>query len=152
MESVIRGLVVYFFLLFIFRISGKRTMSENTNFDLVMLLIISETTQQAMVDNDHSVFNAFLLIMTLIGASVGLSLLKAKSPRLEKWLDGTPVVIIEDGKLLKQRMKKLRVDEDDILEAARGLHGLERLEQIKYAIVERGGAIHIVPAESARTA
>jgi uncharacterized membrane protein YcaP (DUF421 family) len=148
MESVIRGLVVYFFLLLVFRISGKRTLSENTSFDLVMLLIISETTQQAMVDGDHSIMNAFLLIITLIGASVGMSLLKQRLPALDKWLDGSPLVIIQDGKLLKDRMDKVRVDERDILEAARAIHGLERLDQIKYAIVERSGAITVVPLKS----
>src|SRR5688500_17243780 len=106
MESVIRGLLVYFFLLLIFRISGKRTLSENTNFDLVLLLIISETTQQAMVDDDHSITNGFLLIMTLIGASIALSLLKQRFPALDKWLDGTPLVIMENGKPLKDRMNK----------------------------------------------
>lgn len=148
MESVIRGLIVYFFLLLIFRISGKRTLSETTSFDLVLLLIISETTQQAMVDSDHSITNGFLLIMTLIGTSVGLSLLKQKFPALEKWLDGTPTIIIENGKMLKDRMNGVRVDENDVLEAARKLQGLERLEQIKYAIVERSGEITIVPMES----
>jgi uncharacterized membrane protein YcaP (DUF421 family) len=150
MESVIRGLVVYVFLLLIFRIAGKRTLSENTNFDLVLLLIISETTQQAMVDNDHSITNGFLLIMTLIGASIGLSLLKQRFPALEQWLEGTPLVIIENGKVLADRMDKTRVDEADILEAARSLRGLERLEQIKYAIVERNGDITIVPAEGSK--
>jgi uncharacterized membrane protein YcaP (DUF421 family) len=150
MESVIRGLVVYVFLLLIFRIAGKRTLSENTNFDLVLLLIISETTQQAMVDNDHSITNGFLLILTLIGASIGLSLLKQRFPALEQWLEGTPLVIIENGKVLADRMDKTRVDEADILEAARSLRGLERLEQIKYAIVERNGDITIVPAEGSK--
>jgi uncharacterized membrane protein YcaP (DUF421 family) len=150
MESVIRGLVVYVFLLLIFRIAGKRTLSENTNFDLVLLLIISETTQQAMVDNDHSLTNGFLLIMTLIGASIGLSLLKQRFPTLEQWLEGTPLVIIENGKILRDRMDKTRVDEADILEAARSLQGLERLDQIKYAIVERNGEITIVPAEGSK--
>jgi uncharacterized membrane protein YcaP (DUF421 family) len=150
MESVIRGLVVYVFLLLIFRIAGKRTLSENTNFDLVLLLIISETTQQAMVDNDHSITNGFLLILTLIGASIGLSLLKQRFPALEQWLEGTPLVIIENGKVLADRMDKTRVDETDILEAARSLRGLERLEQIKYAIVERNGDITIVPAEGSK--
>jgi uncharacterized membrane protein YcaP (DUF421 family) len=147
MESVVRGLVVYFFLLLVFRVSGKRTLSENTNFDLVMLLIISETTQQAMVDSDHSVTNAFLLIMTLVGTTIALSLLKQRIPLLEKWLDGTPLVIMENGKMLKDRMDKVRVDEEDILEAARGLQGLERLDQIKYAILERSGEITIVPVK-----
>lgn len=150
MESVIRGLVVYFFLLLVFRLSGKRTLTDSTNFDLVMLLIISETTQQAMVDNDHSITNGFLLILTLIGATIGLSHLKQRMPRLEKWLDGTALVILENGTLLRDRMNKVRVDETDILEAARKLQGLERLEQIKYAIVERNGEITIVPSSAKR--
>lgn len=150
MESVIRGVVVYFFLLLIFRISGKRTLAQTTNFELVLLLIISETTQQAMVDDDHSVTNGVLLIVTLIGASIGLSLLKQRLPALEKWLDGAPLVLIQDGKMLKDRMDKVRVDEADILEAARELHGLERLDQIKYAIVERSGAITIVPLKGSK--
>ena len=148
MESVTRGLLVYLFLLFIFRISGKRTLSENTNFDLVMLLIISETTQQAMVDNDHSITNGFLLIMTLIGANIAFSLLKQRSSWVEKWLDGTPLIIIENWKLHHDRMKNSRVDEEDVLEAARTLQGLERLDQIKYAIVERNGSITVIPQQS----
>lgn len=147
MDSVVRGVIVYLFLLIIFRISGKRTLAQITNFDLVLLLIISETTQQAMVDNDHSLTNGFLLISTLVGVSIFFSLLKQKFPRFEKYIDGTPVIIIQDGKLLRKRMEKLRVDEDDILEAARELHGLERIEQIKYAIVERGGDITVIPKE-----
>lgn len=145
MESVIRGLLVYAFLLLVFRVSGKRTLSQATSFDLVLLLIISETTQQAMVDDDHSITNGFLLIVTLVGTSVVLSLLKQRFPRLERWLDGTPLVIVEDGELLWDRMGKLRVDEGEVLEAARKHHGLERLDQIKYAIVERSGEITIVP-------
>lgn len=146
MESVLRALVVYFFLLLVLRISGKRTLAENTNFDLVLLLIISETTQQAMVDNDHSITNAFLLIITLVLTSVLLSLFKRHFPRLDKWLDGTPVILIENGKLLREHMHRERIDENDLLEAARELQGLERLEQIKFAILERNGRITIVPA------
>ena len=145
MDSVLRGLVVYLFLLIVFRISGKRTLSETTNFELVLLLIISETTQQAMIDNDHSVTNGFLLILTLVGASVVLSFVKEKLPTVEKWLDGVPLLIMEDGKLHKDRMRQMRVDENDILEAARSLHGLERMDQIKHAILERSGEISIVP-------
>lgn len=150
MDSVIRGLVVYFFLLIVFRISGKRTISEATSFELVLLLIISETTQQAMVDNDHSITNGFLLIITLIGTSIVLSLLKSHVPFLEKWLEGLPFFIVEKDKLHKDRMEQARIDESDILEAARGLEGLERLDQVKYAVVERGGDITIIPVGQSR--
>jgi uncharacterized membrane protein YcaP (DUF421 family) len=145
MESVIRGLIVYVFLLVVFRISGKRTLSEATAFDLVLLLIISETTQQAMVDNDHSMTNAVLLILTLVGADILLSLAKQWFPILEPILDGTAVILVRDGQPLKDRMDRERVDIDDILEAARLQLGLEELAQIKLAVLERGGKISIVP-------
>src|SRR5687767_7942859 len=144
MDSIIRGLVVYSFLLIVFRIAGRRTLSETTTFDLVLLLIISETTQQAMVDNDHSVTNGFLLILTLMACTVILSLLKQRFPRLEKWLDDVPLVIFENGQLHQDRMNKLRVDKQDILAAAREQEGLQNLDEVKYAIVERDGQISII--------
>jgi uncharacterized membrane protein YcaP (DUF421 family) len=145
MESVMRGLIVYGFLLVIFRIAGKRTLSEASTFDLVLLLIISETTQQAMVDDDHSMTTAGILISTLVSAAIALSLLKQSFPAIDTFLEGKPVLLLEDGLPLKERLARERVDEDDILEAARLLQGLESLDQIKYAVLERDGNISIVP-------
>src|SRR6187549_1750026 len=102
MESVVRGLIVYVFLLIVFRISGKRTLSEATAFDLILLLIISETTQQAMVDNDHSMTNAAVLILTLVGADIFLSVVKQWLPASEPILDGTAVILMRDGKVLQE--------------------------------------------------
>ena len=82
MDSIIRGLTVYVFLLVIFRFAGTRMMAQMTSFDLILLLIISETTQEAMIAGDHSITNCFLLIMTLVGATVLLSFLKMKFPKL----------------------------------------------------------------------
>lgn len=145
MESVIRGLIVYVFLLIVFRISGKRTLSQATAFDLVLLLIISETTQQAMVDNDHSMVNAAILILTLVGADILLSLIKHWIPATETILDGSAVVLMKDGKILQERLDYERVDASDILESARRQLGLERLDQIKLAVLERSGEISVVP-------
>jgi len=145
MESVIRALIVYVFLLIVFRISGKRTLSEATAFDLVLLLIISETTQQAMVDNDHSMVNAAVLILTLVGADILLSLVKQWFPTADAMLDGTAVILMRDGKVLQDRLNAERVDTSDILESARLQIGLESLEQIKLAVLERSGKISVVP-------
>ncbi len=145
MESVIRGVLVYFFLLLIFRFAGRRTLSEMTAFDLILVMIVSETTQQAMVDSDGSMTNAAILIITLVCTNIGLSLLKLHVPFLEKWLDGRPFVIVENGRCFTDRMASARVDEGDIMEAARELQGLERLDQIKYAVLERGGKITVIP-------
>ena len=148
MESVIRGVVVYAFLLLMFRLSGRRTLSQTSDFELVLLLIISETTQQAMVANDHSVTNAFLLIMTLVGTGILLSVLKRRSYTLEKWLDGLPCAVVLDGVMHREWMDKLRVKPEEILGAAREHQGLERMDQIKHAVVEPNGDISIVPKRS----
>ena len=149
MEIVIRAAAMYLVLLLIFRLSGKRTMSEADTFDFLMLLIISETTQQAMIRDDNSFTNALILIVTLVFLTILLSHLKQWSPRMSSALDDEPFVILAHGKLFDNRCNKLRVDQADIMEAARANFGLERLEQIKFAVVERNGAISIIPAENA---
>lgn len=145
METVLRGVAIYVILLIVFRIAGRRTLSQATTFDFVLLLIVGETTQQALLGNDYSITNAFLLVITLIGIDIGLSLLKQRSAKLDQLIDGVPLIIVEDGRLLKQRMAKARVDEHDVLTAARETQGLERLEQIKYAVLEANGGISIIP-------
>ena len=147
MDSILRGVAVYVFLLLIFRIAGKRTLSNTTTFDLVLLLIISETTQHAMVDDDHSVTNAMLLITTLVGMTILLSVLKERFPKLDLALEGAPLILIDQGKLLRDRMEKCRVDESEILSAARMTQGLVAMDQIQYAILERNGDISIIPKD-----
>jgi uncharacterized membrane protein YcaP (DUF421 family) len=143
--SVIRGLAVYGFLLLLFRLAGKRALSEITTFDAVVLLIISEAVQQGLIDGDESMTNAFLLVVTLIGADVAFSLLSGWFKKVSKLVNDVPLVIVEDGKPIEERMRKARVEEDDVMEAARELQGLRRMEDIEYAILERGGKITIVP-------
>jgi len=149
MDAVLRALVVYFVLLIIFRIAGNRTLAQMTSFDLILLLIISETIQQALIGSDQSITHALLLVLTLVGAAVLLSLLKQKSPTLERLLEGAPVVIIEKGQVHQERMDKMRVDEADIMEAARQQEALRRLDEIDWAVVERNGDITVIPKEAA---
>lgn len=145
MGSILRAVAIYVVLVIIFRISGRRSISQITNFDFVLLLIISEATQNAMLGSDYSMTNGFLVILTLVGLDILLSVWKERSPTVEKLLDGVPMVIVEDGKPLRERMNKARIGDDDVLIAARQLQGLERMEQIKYAVLERNGGISIIP-------
>ena len=145
MESILRGVAVYTFLLVVFRLCGKRTLSQTTPFDLVLLLIISETTQQAMVNSDHSMTNGGILVLTLVGADILLSYMKQWFPSLDPVLDGTAVILVKNGELLQDRLKRERVDCNEILEAARLQLGLESLDQIKLAVLERSGKISVVP-------
>jgi uncharacterized membrane protein YcaP (DUF421 family) len=150
MDPVLRGLAVFLTLLVIFRVSGKRTLHETTTFDFVLLLIIAEVVQQAMIKSDYSFTNALILICTLVGVNVLFSLIKQRSKLFLKLTEGTPVVVVENGKLHHDRMEKERVDEDDVLTAARELHGLEQMADVKHAVLERDGAISVVPASKPR--
>lgn len=145
MESVLRALVIYVVLLTLFRFAGRRTLSQMTNFDLILLILIGESAQQGLVSEDFSLTNAFLVVTTLIVVDVSLSLLKRTWPIVEKWVDGLPLVIVDEGRLLRDRMARARIAEEDILTAARQSQGLERLDQIKYAVLERSGGISIIP-------
>lgn len=147
MEPVLHAVALYIILMLIFRIAGKRSLAQITTFDFVLLLVIGEATQQALVGKDFSMTNSILLIVTLVGIDVGLSLIKQRFEKVEKWLDSTPVILVDNGKLLNERLKKARVDASDILSKARELQGLERLEQIKYAVLEPSGGITIIPKE-----
>lgn len=145
MGTPLRALAIYLFLLLIFRVLGKRTMAQITTFDFVLLLILGEATQQGLIGNDFSVTTAMLLIVTMVMIEVGFSYLQRWSPLVDKLIDSVPVVLLEGGKPLEARLRRSRVSPDDILVAARRLHGLERLDQIRYAILERDGAISIIP-------
>jgi uncharacterized membrane protein YcaP (DUF421 family) len=145
MESVIRPALVYLFLLLLLRLTGKRTLAQITSFDFVLLLIISEATQQALIGEDNSMINSAIVVSTLIGLNILMSLVKQRSKWFDRLLDDIPLVIVADGKPLKDRMDKARVDEDDVLDAARENHGLERMDQIRHAILERDGEISIIP-------
>jgi uncharacterized membrane protein YcaP (DUF421 family) len=147
MDAVIRAVIVYAFLLVVLRLAGKRTLAQVTAFDFVLLLIISEATQQAMIDDDNSMTNAAILIVTLVSLNILMSLLKQRFKWVERVLEDIPLVIVADGKPLEDRMNKARVDVDDVLDAARESHGLEHLSQIKHAILERSGQISIIPQE-----
>jgi uncharacterized membrane protein YcaP (DUF421 family) len=145
MDAVLRAVTIYGFLLILLRIAGERTLSSMTNFDFVLLLVIAEATQQGLIGDDFSITKALLLITTLIGLDIGISLLKDRWLLLHKAIEGIPLIIVEEGKPLAERMKRARVDESDVLQAARQLHGLERMDQIKFAVLERTGEISIVP-------
>jgi uncharacterized membrane protein YcaP (DUF421 family) len=149
MDSVFRAAAVYLILLVILRIAGKRTLAQITVFDFILVLIISEATQQALLGDDFSVTGAAVVIATLVLLDIALSELKQRSQRVDEIIDDIPVVIVDNGKLLLDRMNRARIDEQDILVAARDLHGLERLDQIKYAVLERSGGITIVPNKDA---
>jgi uncharacterized membrane protein YcaP (DUF421 family) len=145
MDFVFRGFVIYVAVWVLIRFSGRRTLAELTTFDFVLLLIIAEATQQALLRDDFSMTNCLLVVLTLIAINITLALFQRRWPSMGKIFNGVPMVIVEDGRPIRDLMGRARVEEEDVLEAARRLQGLERMDQIKYAVLERSGGISIIP-------
>lgn len=147
MESVFRGIAIYLIMMLIMRLSGRRTMAQMTPFDFILLLIVAETTQQALLGDDYSITNAAVLIVTLFGMDVLFSYVKAWVPWLGKAMNGDPTILIHDGEIDERALRRARVDLKDVMAAARSAHGLERLAQVKHAVLETDSGISITPRE-----
>lgn len=145
MDPFFRALIIYLFLLLVFRILGRRSLAQITTFDFLLLLIVGEATQQALLGDDFSVTNALVVIAILVGVDTLLAKLKDRYTWVERMLEGAPLVLVDHGRELPERMAKAGLDKTDVMEAARLKHGLERLDQVKYAVQERDGSISIIP-------
>ncbi len=110
MESVLRSLAVYLFVLVVFRISGKRSLSQITTFDFILLLIIGEATQQALLGNDFSIINACVVIGTLITLDVALSWLEGRFPTFGRVVGSLPVVVARARKAAGRSREARRGD------------------------------------------
>ncbi len=145
MDVVLRAAAVYVLVLVFLRLSGKRTMSQLTAFDFVLLLIISEATQQAILGDDFSFVGGSLAILTLIVLNRVSDTISFRSHRIDRILNDGALIIVEHGKPHRDRMEMFRLTDDDVLEQARAAQGIERMEQIKYAVLERTGNVSVVP-------
>jgi len=144
-DAIFRATAIYFFLIVAFRLAGRRTIGQTTTFDLLLLLIVSEAVSEALTNGDQSLGRAITLVVTLLSLNVLMSFAKFCSPTLERLIDGRPVLLIKEGVLQRRAMRLSRVDEEDLLEAARQEQGVASLEEVSEATLERSGHISIVP-------
>lgn len=147
MDSVLRAAAIYLAIVVLFRLTGKRTLAQITTLDLVLLLIISEASQQALLGDDFSVTTAVIVITTLLAIDRTADYLRWRSRTANRLLEGEPVVLVHDGKPLPDILRRERLNPEDILMEARQKHGLMRMDQIRYAILETSGAISVVSTD-----
>lgn len=145
MDAVLHGLAIYVVLLLLFRLAGKRSLQQASISDLLLFLVLGESLQQALVGReDYSVPVAVVLIVVLLGL-VRLSDFLGARVRRDEAREHAPLVLVQDGELLPEQMSRARVTEEDILSQARRSQGVERTEQIQYAVLDKSGGIAIVP-------
>jgi uncharacterized membrane protein YcaP (DUF421 family) len=133
----------YCFLVFIVRIVGRRPGKQMTPFEFVLVFFLGGLTLTGMVADDRSFTNALCQIMTVALMHYAIAWLRQHSPAFGRFADGTPLVLLEKGQWHTETMSKMRIQDDDVMAAARD-KGLERLDQIEYAVLERNGEISIV--------
>jgi uncharacterized membrane protein YcaP (DUF421 family) len=143
MEITLRAAIAYWVLLFSVRLIGRRTASQMAPFDLIVLFMLAGVTITAVLADDHSMVGAFSAICAIGLMHILVSILKGRFRWFERLVDGTPVVVFEGGAFDEDRMRKLRLDRQDIMAAARQ-RGLQRLAQVRYAVAERDGKISII--------
>jgi uncharacterized membrane protein YcaP (DUF421 family) len=147
MESVIKSVVVYLVLWLMIRASGRRTLGQLTVFDFILFLMVGGLAQRALTAQDYSLTHAFLIIATFVIMDIAVSFLERDVPSIGRILKGVPTVVVENGHVLSARLRRARLTEEEILEAARRNHGLERMDEIKFAIFEASGQISIIPKQ-----
>ncbi len=142
-ELVLRGTIIYFFMFISIKLWGKKHMGEMTAFDFILLLFISEAVQNSLVSDDKSIYGGMIVITTFLLWNSIINKLTFRFRRLEKILDGEPVVLVNDGVINRDNMKKEQVTEQELKEAMRG-HGLEDIGKVKQATLETNGHLTII--------
>jgi uncharacterized membrane protein YcaP (DUF421 family) len=140
MDLAARSIVVFFFIFLITRVIGRRELSSLEPFDLILLVVLGDAVQQSLTQDDYSITGAFIVISTIAVLQVGVSYLNFRVPRLRPLIDGEPIVIIQDGKVIEANAKRERLTLDDIAEAAR-LQQIGSLEDVQWAVLETSGEL-----------
>ena len=143
MSLILRAAVAYWLLLLAVRVMGRRTASQLAPMDLVVLFLFGGVTIASVLGDDRSLTGAFTAIGTIGLMHVLVSWGKNRSDWFGRLVDGTPVVIYERGQWHDERMVALRLQKQDVMTATRQ-RGLERLEQVRYAVAERDGKVSII--------
>jgi len=147
MDLVIRATVIFFFILLVTRVAGRRELAELQPFDLILLIVLGDSIQQSLTQDDYSVTGAFIVISTIAVLQVSVSYLNFRVPRLRPLLDGEPIVIVQDGKIMERNARRERLTTDDIAEAAR-MHEIASLDDVKWAVLETSGELSFIEKQN----
>jgi len=141
-ELILRGVVVYAFLILILRISGKRQVGQLAPFDLVLLLVLSNAVQNSMNGGDNSLVGGLISATTLIGINYLVGLLTFRSKRLEEIIEGRPIVLIHNGMLFEDVMARAQLTHHELNSALRQA-GCDCIAEVHCAILENNGSITV---------
>ena len=144
MDIVLRAIVLYAFVVLVMRVMGRRELSSLGPVDLVLLIVLGDAIQQGLTQDDYSVTGAIIAVSTIAAVQVGVSQLSYRSRCARRLLEGDPVVIIQDGKLIERNMKRERLTEGEVAEEMRGQQ-IASVEDVEWGILESNGTMSFIP-------
>jgi len=143
MDIVLRAVGLYVFMVLLMRVLGRRELSSLSPADLVLLIVLGDAVQQGLTQDDYSVTGALIAVSTIAALQVISSYVVYRSRRARRILEGEPVVVIQDGKLMERNLQRERMSEDDLAEEMR-LQQIASFDDVQWAILENNGQISFV--------
>ena len=143
MDIALRALVIFFFIFLLTRVIGRRELSSLEPFDLILLVVLGDTIQQGLTQDDYSVTGAVIAVSVIASLQVVLSYANFRFPRLRPLLNGEPIVLVQDGEFIAANVKRERLTVDDVMEAARAQQ-IESLDKVRWAVLETSGNISFI--------
>ena len=143
MDLVVRAVFLFFFVFALTRLIGRRELSGLEPFDLILLIVLGDAVQQGLTQDDYSVTGAVTVIATFAILQVLLSYLSFRLPRLRPLLDGEPIVVVQDGKVIERNLKRERLTVEELAEEAR-MSQIASLDDVQWAVLETSGQISFI--------
>jgi uncharacterized membrane protein YcaP (DUF421 family) len=146
MDLVFRATIVFFFILLVTRVVGRREIGELEPFDLILLVVIGDLVQQGVTQSDNSVTGTLIVMSTIALLSMFVSWLSWRFGRLGRYTQGEPIVLVRDGVPIVKNMRRERITMGDLEEEVRQAQ-LMSIEELRWAILEDDGKISCIPRE-----
>ena len=143
MDIVLRAAFAYVFILFLLRVVGRRELSTMEPSDLILLVVMGDLIQNGVTQSDTSLTGVTLAVSTFGLLAVCTSWLIFRSRRARRIIEGEPIILVEDGKLIQRNVRGERLTLDDIMQEARGQQ-IESLHDVKWAVLESSGRITFI--------
>jgi uncharacterized membrane protein YcaP (DUF421 family) len=143
MDIALRAATLYIFILLVTRVIGRRELSSLSPFDLILLIVLGDAIQQGLTQDDYSVTGAIIAVSTLASLQVLTSYIGFRSERARKVLEGLPIVLLEDGKLVAKNLTRERMTEDELADEMR-VQQIGSFDELQWAILESNGSISFI--------
>jgi uncharacterized membrane protein YcaP (DUF421 family) len=151
MDIAIRAIVLYIFVVLVMRVAGRRELSSLSAVDLVLLIVMGDAIQQGLTQDDYSVTGAVIVVSTIAVLQVFAAYISFRSRRVRTVLEGRPVVLIDDGELVEQNLRRQRLTPDDVAEEMR-LQQILSFTEVRWGILEANGRMSFIEKKTVESA